>query len=91
MSAATVPRTDTITQRELRNQSAAIMDRVEAGETLVVTRNGRPVARLVPMDGPRREVPTAELAAALAGLPRIDYNKMRAEADEWFGDDGDRI
>jgi prevent-host-death family protein len=81
----------TITQRELRNESAAIMDRVEAGERFTVTRNGRPIAELVPITGPRVFVPTAEVAAAMAHLPRIDYQQMRREADEWFGDDGDRI
>ncbi|PYY19542.1 MAG: prevent-host-death protein, partial [Acidobacteria bacterium] len=32
-----------ITQRELRNQSAAVLREVEAGRTIVVTRNGTPV------------------------------------------------
>ena len=36
-----------ISQRELRNDNAEIMRRVEAGETFVVTRNGKPVADLV--------------------------------------------
>jgi prevent-host-death family protein len=50
----------TITQRELRNASAAVMDAVEAGETILVTRNGTPVAELRPARR-RRSVPTAEL------------------------------
>jgi prevent-host-death family protein len=33
-----------ITQREFRNNSAAVMDAVEAGETYHVTRNGVEVA-----------------------------------------------
>lgn len=35
-----------IGQRELRNDNADIMRRVEAGESFTVTRNGRPVADL---------------------------------------------
>ncbi|MGO1977587.1 type II toxin-antitoxin system Phd/YefM family antitoxin [Brachybacterium tyrofermentans] len=38
----------TIPHRELRNHSAEILRRVEAGETISITNNGRPVARLVP-------------------------------------------
>jgi prevent-host-death family protein len=38
-----------ITQRELRNQSAAVLREVEAGRTIVVTRNGTPVAELRPI------------------------------------------
>ncbi|MBB1155817.1 MULTISPECIES: type II toxin-antitoxin system Phd/YefM family antitoxin [Amycolatopsis] len=35
-----------ITQREFRNNSAAVMDAVEAGEVYCVTRNGVEVAEL---------------------------------------------
>lgn len=36
--------------RELRNDVSAILRRVEAGERLTITVNGRPVAELVPVD-----------------------------------------
>lgn len=42
-----------ISQRELRNDNAKIMRRVEAGETFVVTRHGKPVADLVPHQADR--------------------------------------
>ena len=38
----------TISQREVRNDNAEIMRRVEAGESFTVTRNGKPIADLVP-------------------------------------------
>ena len=34
----------TISQRELRNDSGAILREVQAGQTIIVTRNGVPVA-----------------------------------------------
>jgi len=37
-----------IAQRELRNNNADILNRVEAGETFVVTRNGVAVADVGP-------------------------------------------
>ncbi|MGH9163004.1 MAG: type II toxin-antitoxin system Phd/YefM family antitoxin [Vicinamibacteraceae bacterium] len=79
----------TISQRELRNGSAAVMDAVEAGETFRVTRNGVEVAELRPLPA---EVftPVTELKRALAGLPAGGYLEMRAEADEFFRDD-DRV
>ena len=43
-----------IASRELRNDTAGVLRRVEAGETLTVTSNGRPVAQLVPMPRSRR-------------------------------------
>lgn len=33
--------------RELKQHASAVLKRVESGETIVVTRNGRPVARLI--------------------------------------------
>jgi prevent-host-death family protein len=81
--------TRTISQRELRNDSAAVMDAVERGDTIVVTRNGSPVAELRPLLR-RTFVPTAELLQAFRGLPRMSLAKLRAEADELFGDQ-DRI
>jgi prevent-host-death family protein len=38
-----------ISQRQLRNDSGAVLRAVEAGETFVVTSNGRPVAELRPI------------------------------------------
>jgi prevent-host-death family protein len=75
----------TISQRELRNNSAAVMDAVERGETVVVTRNGNPIAELRPLLR-RTFVPTAELMQAFRGLPRMSLTKLRAEADELFGE-----
>lgn len=46
---ATLLRVKTISQRELRNDSAEVMRGVEEGETYTVTRRGVPIARLVPL------------------------------------------
>lgn len=40
----------TISHREMRNNSAEVLRRVEAGETMVVTNHGHPVARLSPLE-----------------------------------------
>lgn len=78
-----------ITQREFRNNSAAVMDAVEAGETFHVTRNGVEVAELRPV--PRRRRLTAEeLMDRHRRLPRVDHARMRQEADEFFGTE-DRV
>jgi antitoxin (DNA-binding transcriptional repressor) of toxin-antitoxin stability system len=75
-----------ISQREFRNNSAAVMDAVEAGETYHVILNGAEVAELRPLA--RRRKPTAEeLVERHRGLPRVDYQQMRDEADEIFGED----
>jgi prevent-host-death family protein len=75
-----------ISQRELRNDSGKIMRRVEQGETFTVTRNGVPVADLVPHDraGPdrrRRFVPVGEIGAAAKALPNWNVQRFTAELD----------
>lgn len=69
-----------ITQRELRNDSAAVLREVESGETLVVTRNGTPVAELRPF-GRQRFVSRAQLVRGAASAPRIDAQRFRADVD----------
>ena len=69
-----------ITQRELRNESAAVLREVQAGQSIIVTRNGAPVAELRPIQ-PRRFVPRAVIAQAAARAPRIDARRFRADLD----------
>jgi prevent-host-death family protein len=70
----------TITQRELRNDSGAVLRAVQAGETLTVTRNGTPVAELRPVPAARL-VPRDAIASAQATAPRVDAARFRADLD----------
>ncbi len=72
--------TRSITQRELRNDSGAVLREVQAGHTLVVTRKGIPVTELRPI-APTRFVSRAAIAAAAARAPRIDARRFREEVD----------
>lgn len=56
---------ETVSAREARERLAWVLDRVEAGEEVVIQRQGRPVARLV-----RPQTP-------FAGFP--DRGALRAE------------
>jgi prevent-host-death family protein len=68
----------TITQRELRNDSAAVLREVEAGRTILVSRNGTPVGELRPVNR-RRFVPRAAIAQASGNAARIDAEQFRAD------------
>lgn len=75
-----------ISQRELRNSSAAVMDAVERGESFRITRHGTVVAELRPaVHG--GFVGSAELKAALAHLPAGGFGALRADAEAVFGED----
>jgi antitoxin (DNA-binding transcriptional repressor) of toxin-antitoxin stability system len=72
-----------ITQRELRNDSGAIMRALDAGETFVVTRNGVPAAELRPIKR-RRFVATATVltsARALAPVQKTGRKGRRRVVD----------
>ena len=71
----------TISQRELRNDSAAVLREVQAGHTLIVTRNGTPVAELRPV-APRQFVPRAVIAEAASRAPRVDAERFRSDLDK---------
>jgi prevent-host-death family protein len=69
-----------VTIRELRNQGGDVIDRVQNGERIIVTRSGRPVAELQPL---RRNGPDpATLLDRWRHLPPVDYDRMRRDIDE---------
>jgi antitoxin (DNA-binding transcriptional repressor) of toxin-antitoxin stability system len=67
------------------------MDRLEAGESFTITRDGRAVGQLTPLRGPQEGVPLEHFTAAFAHIRPLDSKQLRAEMDEFFGDGGDRI
>lgn len=71
---------ETVSVRDLRNNGGAVLARVAAGESLTVTRDGEPVAAVVPL--PRRRVATAELITRRRHLPRVDVRALWSDLDE---------
>lgn len=69
-----------ITQRELRNDSGEIMRRLDQGETFIVTRNGMPVGELTPLR--RHRFVTADAAVAMfRNAPAVDAERFRSDLD----------
>jgi prevent-host-death family protein len=78
---------------EAKNTLGTLLDRVERGEEIVITRHGKPVARLVPnteLPGQDR-VRTAfarlrerarQLAKENPGRPAFDWEEMKKWRDE---------
>jgi prevent-host-death family protein len=73
-----------VPQRELRNNTADLLRRVEAGEQLRITVHGHPVAELVPIDRAQQFVPFDELVEGLRGtmLPGDQLEQELREPDE---------
>jgi prevent-host-death family protein len=68
-----------VTVRDLRNKGGEVLDRVERGERVIVTRDGRAVAELRPL--PRRSARPVELIERRKGLPRVDPDVLRRDID----------
>lgn len=71
--------TKTISQRELRNDSSAILRALDHGEDFVVTRNGVPVGELRPVR--RRQVSGKLLIDVFRHAPPIDEARFRKDID----------
>lgn len=71
---------DEVTIRQLRNYGGDVVDRVQAGERLTVTRSGRPVAELRPL--PRRALDASTLLERWRRLPDVDPVRLRSDIDD---------
>jgi prevent-host-death family protein len=69
-----------ISQRELRNDSGAILRAVAAGDDFVVTRNGTALAELRPLRR-KRFISRDELVRSAAQLAEIDPHRFRADLE----------
>ena len=69
----------TVSIRELRNNGGDVVDRVERGERMTVTRDGRPVAELSPVGRPHLDANA--LLRRWAQLPTVDIAQFHADID----------
>jgi prevent-host-death family protein len=78
---------------EAKNTFGTLLDRVERGEEIVITRHGRPVARLVPNAGStdqnkaraafeRMRERARQLAKEHPGRPAFDWEEIKKLRDE---------
>jgi prevent-host-death family protein len=80
-----------VASRELRNDTAGLLRRVEAGETIVITRRGKPVAQLIPPSAsePRWLTPADVIAIReiTAGDPTLaaDLDRLVGETTDELG------
>lgn len=54
---------------DAKAQLSKLVDRVEAGDSVDITRRGKPVARLTAVAEPRKRIDAAVLSALTAALP----------------------
>lgn len=69
-----------VTIRELRNHGGEVVDRVARGETVIVTRDGRPVVELRPLRRPA--LPSTTLLQRWHRLPSVDPAVLHTDIDD---------
>ena len=70
---------ESISHRELRNESGRVLRAVAAGESFLITNDGRAVARIVPSDAPDPSLRRARPAHLRGGFSQL--GRARVDGD----------
>ncbi|CAA2159523.1 Antitoxin VapB22 [Methylobacterium brachiatum] len=79
---------DAITLADAKAQLSALVDRVAAGDSIEITRRGKPVARLTAVTKPRKPIDLALLQALTAAMPpqsesAVDLVRSMRDSDRY--------
>ena len=72
---------DFVTARELRSESAKVWEKIEAGEEMIVTRNGKPFALLV-------HIEPSEVEEKLRALRWSRFDRLLSEQHKRSAESG---
>jgi prevent-host-death family protein len=78
-----------VASRELRNKTRAVLEKVEAGQSVAITVDGRTVATLEPIDRAQRWMRREEFATRILG--RQADSALRADLDALAPDTTDEL
>lgn len=76
---SSAPQDESLSQRELRNESGRVLRAVGEGHSFVLTNRGIPVGRIIPLDAPAPTLPIARPAKRLGGWAALTPHQ--AESD----------
>jgi prevent-host-death family protein len=79
---------------EFKAKCLQLMDRVaRSREPIVITKRGKPVAKLVPPDEPEPRAPlfgymagTAEIRGDIVNMPHLEWSALTGEEDHLYAD-----
>ncbi|NHN55113.1 type II toxin-antitoxin system prevent-host-death family antitoxin [Calidifontibacter sp. DB0510] len=73
------PSIESLSQRELRNESGRVLRAVSEGHSFVLTNRGVPVGRIIPLDAPSPALTIARPAKRVGGWAQL--SPRRSESD----------
>lgn len=72
---------DSLSQRELRNESGRVLRAVSEGQSFILTNNGVPVGRIVALDAPAPALRITRPARRKGGWSSVGVERKRSERD----------
>jgi prevent-host-death family protein len=73
----------TVTLAEAKTHLSRLLDQVEAGEEVVITRRGKPIARISPVENPKHPIKSlAEFRKRMPGWRKSSAELLREMRDE---------
>lgn len=69
----------TVSIRDLRNKGGEVVDRAARGESITITKSGRPIAELRPVA--RRGLAASVLLSRWRRLPAMDPGSLKADIE----------
>lgn len=69
-----------VSVRDLRNHGGDVLDSVLRGETVIVTRQGKPIAELRPLSEPGTD--SDDLVKRWRSIPVVDLQTLRSDLDD---------
>lgn len=76
----------TVSHRELRNSSGAVLKSVAAGESYTVTNDGTPVARLIPPSAPAIDLRCTRRATIHGGFGELTRYRIAETVEDALTD-----
>lgn len=73
------PQVESLSQRELRNESGRVLRAVGEGHSFVLTNRGVAVGRIVPLDAPDPTLPIARPAKRVGGWATLKPQKSESD------------
>ncbi|WP_300345700.1 prevent-host-death family protein [Nesterenkonia sp.] len=70
---------ETLSQRELRNESGRVLRAVAEGRTFVLTNSGVAVGKIVPLDAPAPSLPIVRPARRVGGWAALGIERKQAQ------------
>jgi prevent-host-death family protein len=73
----------TVELAEAKSRLGELVESLAPGDEIIIEKNHKPVARLLPTDSPRRPRPLREFAGKFRPLPMTEQDDLKLHDKDW--------